>query len=156
MAERANWNRSTGLGREKIFEVRRHHNDITFLDEFLTPEFCAEQKLFTFAHNPRANEWQIASRDFHEVKKKMLTQLTNMGQPIIEVEDANFNNRSELLLTHRHDGVELDDGYARATLQNVNTIWKRPVHIATTKNDRPTLLSFDGTEHSESGFDVTS
>ena len=31
-----NWNRHLGLGREKIFETRRVHNDITFIDAFLT------------------------------------------------------------------------------------------------------------------------
>lgn len=154
MRERANWNRNTGLGREKIFEIRKHHNDITFLDEFLTPEFCAEQKLFTFEHNPRANEWQIASRGFQDVKQKLLTQLTNMGQPVIELEDANYENRSELLLMHRHDGVDLDESYAQATLRNLNTLWKRPVHLASRKGDRGILLTFDGKQHSESGFDI--
>ncbi|MEE2788668.1 MAG: SpoVR family protein [Myxococcota bacterium] len=154
MAARANWNEHTGLGREKIFEVRKHHNDITFLDEFLTPEFCADQKLFTFAHNPRANEWQIASRNFDEVKQKLLVQLTNSGQPVIEVEDANFNNRSELMLRHAHDGMDLDDNYSKATLANLFSLWKRPVHIATIKHERSTLLTFDGKEHSEAGFDA--
>ena len=68
----------------KILDVRRHHNDLTFLDEFLTPEFCAQQRLFTFENNPRARQWQIASTEFKEVKTKMLAQLTNMGQPIIK------------------------------------------------------------------------
>ena len=35
---------------KKIFEVRRVHNDITFIDTFLTPEFCREHKLFSFAY----------------------------------------------------------------------------------------------------------
>ena len=34
------WDKELGLGRQKIFEVRRVHNDITFIDTFLTPEFC--------------------------------------------------------------------------------------------------------------------
>ena len=154
MAERAHWDLGTGLGQEKVFEVRRHHNDVTFLDEFLTPEFCAEQKLFTFEHNPKASEWQIASRDFDEVKQKLLFQLTNMGQPIIEVEDANFENRAELLLRHHHDGVDLQDDYARATLGNLHLIWKRPVHIATCKAEKGTLLTFDGDKHSERQFEI--
>ena len=151
--ERAHWNRPTGKGREKIFEVRRHHNDVTFLDEFLTPEFCARQKLFTFEHKPRANEWQIASREFKDVKQKLLFQLTNMGQPLIEVEDANFENRSELLLTHRFEGVDLDERYAHATLRNLYLMWKRPVHIATRKGERHVLLGFDGKQASEKTFD---
>jgi stage V sporulation protein R len=154
MAERANWDKQTGLGREKIFEVRRHHNDVTFLDEFLTPEFCAEQKLFTFAHNPKANEWQIASRQFEEIKSKLLFQLTNFGHPVIEVEDANFENRSELMLRHVHEGQDLDRQYGRATLENLHALWKRPVHVASKKGDKGVLLSFDGEQHDERGFDV--
>jgi stage V sporulation protein R len=146
MAERANWDRPTGRGREKIFEVRKHHNDITFLDEFLTPEFCAEMKLFTFEHNPKAKQWQIASREFEEIKKKLLFQLTNMGQPLIEVEDADYEGRGELLLAHRHEGMDLDDRYSRATLTNLFALWKRPVHLASKKGDRFLLLSYDGKE----------
>ncbi|MBU0550686.1 SpoVR family protein [Myxococcota bacterium] len=144
MAARAAWDTKAMKGREKIFEVRRSHNDITFLDEFLTPEFCAEQKLFTFAHHPRANEWQIASREFAEIKKKLLAQLTNMGQPIIEVEDGDYEQRSELLLVHRHAGVDLQDDYAYATLKNLFSLWKRPVHLATKKKSKDLLISFDG------------
>ena len=152
MAERANWDLQTGKGMEKVFEVRRHHNDLTFLDEFLTPEFCAEQKLFTFEHNPKANEWQIASRQFDEIKQKLLFQLTNMGQPIIEVEDANFENRAELLLSHRHEGVDLDAPYAHATLRNLFRLWKRPCHIATHKGEKRVLISFDGQKIAERNF----
>lgn len=154
MQAKANWSVDTGLGREKIFEVRKHHNDITFLDEFLTPEFCARQKLFTFSHNPRANDWQVASRDFDAVKQKLLFQLTNRGQPVIEVEDANFQNRSELLLRHRYDGVDLDERYGKATLKNLFNLWKRPVHIVTKRSDKDILMSFNGKDHSEGGFDV--
>ena len=31
-------------GRRKIYEVRALYNDVTFLDEFLTPEFVDDQK----------------------------------------------------------------------------------------------------------------
>ena len=48
---RRDWNTDAGLGREKIFEVRRIHNDLTFIDEFLTLDFCREHKLFSFGYN---------------------------------------------------------------------------------------------------------
>ena len=141
MVERENWDRETNLGLEKIFEVRQIHNDVTFLDAYLTPEFCAEQKLFTFEHEPKRNEWQIASREFKAVKQKLLFQLTNGGQPIIDVEDGNFENRAELLLRHRHDGVDLDENYTRATLRSLFQIWKRPVHIATQRGETGVLFT---------------
>ena len=52
------WNKEIGLGRQKVFEVRRVHNDITFIDTFLTPEFCIRHKLFTFAWQERC--WPAA------------------------------------------------------------------------------------------------
>ena len=45
---RSSWDKKLGAGREKIFEVRKHYNDITFIDTFLTAEFALEQKLFVY------------------------------------------------------------------------------------------------------------
>ena len=36
------------------------------------------------------------SREFKKVKDQMLRMLTNRGQPVILVEDGNFENKSEL------------------------------------------------------------
>ena len=40
MVRKKHWDKNLGLGRQKIFDVRRSHNDITFIDEFFTEEFC--------------------------------------------------------------------------------------------------------------------
>ncbi|MBS0261567.1 MAG: SpoVR family protein, partial [Planctomycetes bacterium] len=53
--ERAQWDQQLGLGRQKIFEVRRVHNDVTFIDTFLTPEFCVRQNLFAYRFNESSN-----------------------------------------------------------------------------------------------------
>ena len=111
-----NWDLRLGLGREKIFEVRALYNDVTFIDEFLTPEFAIEHKLFTFGWSSRNDRFEIESREFKEVKEKLLFQLTNFGNPFIYVEDANYENRGELLLRHEHRGVDLRPDYARETL----------------------------------------
>ena len=47
------WDRNLGLGREKIYEVRRPHCDATFLDEYLTQDFCERQGLFVSKKNAR-------------------------------------------------------------------------------------------------------
>ena len=49
-------------------------------------------------------------------------------------------------------GMEVDVT-AQATLANVQHLWSRPVHVATVREDETVLLSFDGTEHSESEFE---
>ncbi|GAG83216.1 unnamed protein product, partial [marine sediment metagenome] len=87
-AKRRNWNTDAGLGREKIFEVRRIHNDLTFIDEFLTLEFVREHKLFRFGYNPSSEAYEIESREFPRVKKQLLESLTNRGRPLIAVVDG--------------------------------------------------------------------
>ncbi len=141
------WDKKLGLGRKKIFEVRRVHNDITFIDNFLTPEFCVRHKLFTFAWQEQAGQYYIASRDFAEIKRQLLFSLTNRGKPWIYVVDGNYRNRGELLLRHEHAGVDLKIKEAQDTLANLQFIWGRPVHLQTVVDDKPTLWSYDGSEH---------
>jgi stage V sporulation protein R len=141
------WDRGLGLGRKKIFEVRKVHNDITFIDTFLTPEFCVRHNLFTFAYQEQYGQYFIESRDFQKIKERLLGSLTNFGKPWIFVVDGNYRNRGELLLRHRHLGADLSVREAKDTLTNLNFIWGRPVHLRTVLDDKPTLLSFDGSEH---------
>jgi stage V sporulation protein R len=143
-----NWDLRLGLGREKVFEVRALYNDVTFIDEFLTPEFAIEHKLFTFDWSNRNDRFEIATREFRAVKEKLLAQLTNFGNPFIFVEDGNFENRGELLLTHDHRGVDLRADYAKETLTSLVRVWRRPVCISTQTDGKKVLLRFDGKDHS--------
>lgn len=146
MKEKAAWDLRTNKGREKIFELRKSHNDISFIDEFLTPEFCERQQLFTHKFNPRTGRHEIDTRDFNAIKQKLLMQLTNFGQPVIQVEDGNYKNRRELLLRHNHQGVDLDVNYAHETLKNLYGIWRRPVNLATAYEEKEVVFHFDGKE----------
>lgn len=148
-AAKQSWDTGAMKGREKIFEVRRHYNDVTFIDEFLTPEFVRRHGLFTFEYDRRSGQYVISDRDFHAVKEKLLFMLTNFGQPTVEVVDANFLNRGELLLAHRFEGVPLKLDQARETLENLQHLWKRPVNLETFVDDEPVVLGFDGVEHTQ-------
>jgi len=145
--QRRKWDRQLGLGKQKIFEVRRVHNDITFIDTFLTPEFCQEHKMFAYAFQDQAGQYVIESREFDKIKQRLLFSLTNYGKPWIYVVDGNYRNRGELLLKHEYNGVELRLDHAAETLANVQYVWSRPVHLQTLVDDKPTMLSFDGTDH---------
>ncbi|RMF19684.1 MAG: SpoVR family protein, partial [Deltaproteobacteria bacterium] len=149
MAERAHWNRHTGLGRDKIFEVRKIHCDLTFLDEFLTEDFCRRHRLFVFAKQPRRDAWVITSREFDRIKQALLFQLTNAGTPIVEIVDANHKNRGELLLVHRHDGVDLKLDWAQEVLRALARLWGRPVHLETIVRGQPKRLGHDGRRPTE-------
>jgi stage V sporulation protein R len=145
------WNTDVGLGKEKVFEVWQHFNDVSFIDEFLTPEFVAEHMFFGYDWNDDIEAYEIATRNFRAIKEKLLFGLTNHGRPFIYVVDGNYQNRGELLLRHRHEGMDLKIDEAQDTLRNLFTIWRRPVHVETIRDEGSIVLSFDGTEHSKKG-----
>jgi stage V sporulation protein R len=146
------WDMRLGLGRKKIFQVRALYNDVTFIDEFLTPEFVRDQKLYTFGYSGRNDRLEIESRSFKEVKEKLLFSLTNFGDPYIRVLDSNYGNRGELLLDHQHAGMDLRADYARETLVAIVRCWKRPALVATKMDGKHVLLRYDGKEHSVSPY----
>lgn len=153
MREKNSWDRKLGKGRDKIFEVRKIYNDVTFIDEFFTEEFCLKHKLFSFEYNPKTTQYEIYSRAFETIKNKLLFSLTNRGQPFILVKDANYENRGELLLWHHHAGIDLKLDWAYATMENIFKIWKRPINLHTIYEDKGKIFFFDGKEHSTKNTD---
>lgn len=148
-----NWNKDLGLGRDKIFQVRSIYNDVTFIDEFFTEDFCREQLFFTYGWNQRSAHWELQSRQYEQIKGQLLSMLTNFGNPRIEVEEGNYENRGELLLAHYHEGTDLRVDWARDTLLNLYRVWRRPVNLKTILNESGKILRFDGSEHSELSYD---
>ncbi|QOJ00193.1 MAG: SpoVR family protein [Phycisphaeraceae bacterium] len=128
-------------GREKIFEVRRVYNDVSFIDEFLTEEFCDRHRMFEQKRDASTGEARVVSRDFRKVKGTLLHYLTNMGQPFVYVVDANYLNRGELYLAHQWTGLEVEAGKAAEVLGHLRVLWGRPVHLQVRVNDETVLLS---------------
>ncbi|MCC7061317.1 MAG: SpoVR family protein [Planctomycetes bacterium] len=141
---RRKWHRPTNEGRAKVFEVRRIYNDVTFIDEFVTPEFAEDQKMFVYGQDPQTGQLMIVDRDYRKVKEQLLAALTNFGNPIIKVVDGNYRNRGELYLVHEWVGGDLQLEQAQMTLQGLYQLWQRPVHIETIEGGKGRLLSFDG------------
>jgi len=146
LEERKHWDKKLGLGRQKIFEVRRIYNDVTFLDAFLTEDFCRRTKLFIYDYDQRTGQYVISSRKFEDIKQRVLFMLTNFGNPRIVITDGNYHNRGELYLSHEHEGVDLKVDYAIDALRNMVTIWRRPCNLETVVDGRRMLMTHDGKE----------
>lgn len=144
LAARQSWNTHAGLGRQKIFEIRRHYNDVTFLDAFLTPEFAKQHQLFLYGYNKKAGRREITSRDFTQMKAALLQQLTNFGDPIIRIINGNHDNRGELFLLHTYEGINLRQDYVHDTLMHLAAIWHRPVLLQSQVDQQPILWRCDG------------
>ena len=118
-------------GWDRMREIRESHNDVTFLDEFLTQEFVDENEYFTYEYTQSTGDYRVTSTDYRDVKKKLMLQFTNFGKPTVVVEDGNYNNRNELLLSHLYNGVMIDMKQAKDTLKRVFELWGRPVNLKT-------------------------
>ena len=129
-----------------LFRLRSVHNDVSFIDAVVDEGFARRSNLFLYHRNPRTGRMEIADRDWKPIKAQLLASMTGGGVPQIELSDADFEGRGELLLRHHFDGRELQLDQAGETLRQVAMLWKRPCHLATQAEGSPLRLSTDGKE----------
>jgi len=120
-----------GAGWRRMRELRESHNDVTFIDAFLSEEFVNENDYFTYEFSQATGDFRAASDDHGDVKKKLLLQFTNFGKPTVAVYDGNFDNRNELLLGHQYNGIALDVEQAKRVLERAYDLWGRPINLMT-------------------------
>ena len=152
--ERRNWYKPTNQGKARIFDVRRTHNDVTFLDAFLTEEFIRRNGVFTWEIDKKSGEYIVDSREFRDVKRKLLFMVSNHGQPRVYVTDGNHANRGELELSHEHEGVDVQLEWAGHVLANLARAWGRPVHLRTRVDGKDAVLHHDGERLTSDGVRV--
>lgn len=140
-------------GLKKIFEVRKLHNDLSFIDNFMTEDFFYRQPIFYSEYNAVDARFEVNSQSYSVVKNKLLQSLTNAGSPKIWVESANYQHERGLLLHHTHDGIDLKINEARETLANLFHIWQAKVALETVVDESRIILEFDGSEHHERALD---
>lgn len=145
-------------GWERLREVRESHNDVMFLDEYVTEEFIKNRRYFTYEYDIEEEEYKIASRDEEDVKQKLLLEFTNFGKPTIYAKEHNYNNSGELLLVHEYNGVMMDVSKAKRLLERLFKLWGRPVNLKTIvklKSGEQTgaLYRYDGESIEETELD---
>lgn len=118
-------------GWDRMRDIRASHNDVTFIDEFLNQEFVDENYYASYEYSQQSGSYHVSSTDYEDVKKKLLLRFTNFGKPTITVFDGNYQNRGELLLAHKYNGVALDHGQAQRVMERLFHLWGRPVNLAT-------------------------
>jgi stage V sporulation protein R len=134
MHEKENWDKDVGLGKEKVFEVRKIYDDFTALAEFFTEDFCNKYEFFEWEKTP-AGETILASRDHKKIKKKLLKRYVNGGRPDIRLVDSNHRGKGWFFLEHQWDGRILHEPYAKAVLSAIYHLWRNKVLLSTKNQD---------------------
>ena len=129
-------------GREKLFEVRRTEDDLSFLRNYLTPELVQRLNLFAYGSNcnhppgkqcPQCQTVVITARERDAVVEALLAPRYNYGVPRIVIQEV-VNNT--LCLEHLDRATTfLDRQYANNTLMYMAELWKHPVNILTHDED---------------------
>ena len=134
LEEKQNWDRKLGLGREKVFEVRKLYNDVNLIMEFFTPEFCEKYEFFEWKRYPNG-EYKIESKDPDRIKSKLVSRYMNGGLPDIRLVDPNHKGKGIMFLQHKWTGRPLHDAYVGPVLESLRKLWKNDVYMATRNKD---------------------
>ncbi len=108
------------------------HNDVTFLDGFLTKEFVVDNEYFTYEFTRTTRrlpgvEYGVRGREeeadapVHQLRKADRSPSTT----------ATTTTSGELLLGHHYNGVMLDLEQATRTLERIYELWGHPVNLKT-------------------------
>lgn len=131
--QKESWDKNLNSGRQKVFEVRKLYNDVTFIMEFFTPEFCEKYEFFEWKRYPNG-EYKIESKDSNKIKSKLISRYMNGGLPEIRLVDPNHKNKNIMFLQHNWYGRGLDDSYVGPVLESLRRLWKNDVYLATKNN----------------------
>jgi stage V sporulation protein R len=147
-------------GRQKLFEVRRQENDISFLANYLTQELVDDLELFAYGYAcehrfqgqkicQQYGDMAIKSRKLEDVVYSLVAPCYNYGVPRIVV--AKVPEDGNLWLEHEWDDLgPLDLKYAEKTLEYLHELWKKPIHLKTfNSREEATALTY-----SASGMEV--
>jgi len=130
--EKEKWDKNLGLGKEKVFEIWKYYDDVNFINEFFTPEFCQKNEFFEWEKHPNG-EYVISSKDSVKIKRKLMQKHLNRGLPEIKLIDPNHKNKGYYLLEHTWDGRVIYKPYIGEVLSAIFILTGKPV-ILTTKN----------------------
>ena len=139
MKKREDWDTKVGLGKEKVFEVRKYYDDVTAIQTFFTEEFCEKNEFFEWVQKPNG-DMVIANRDYKKIRKNLIAKHLNGGLPDIELVDPNHKGKRHFLLQHVWDGRPLYEPYIREILSSIYKLWKERVILATKNRDGEELV----------------
>ena len=142
--DRRCWDHKTGLGREKIFQVRRTHSDLTF------PGRVPDARLL-YRAQPVLVRVQRQAQALGGPVAGVLRGQGGAAHAAHELQPADhprggrqLQATGELLLVHRHEGLDLDPDWGGETLAALARLWTRPANVLTERGARKVRLRHDG------------
>jgi len=131
-------------GRDLIFETREVDRDVSFIRRWLAEPLMRDLDLFRY--EPKGEDLVVSdvsdAEGWRPVRETLVKNVGMGSIPAIRIIDADHNHTRTLLLTHAHDGRDLQLEYAEKTLAYIHRLWTREVVLETVVNGKRTLLTF--------------
>ncbi|MCL6521183.1 MAG: SpoVR family protein [Firmicutes bacterium] len=138
-------------GPERLWQLRREEDDVSLIQNFLTPELADEMELFTygprsrFAPSGREPELEVKSRDIDQVREFLCRPRYNYGVPLVAVSEVRHGQLYLEQLDRHVSGLDLE--YAKKTLEYIGELWRGPVRLVTADSEgRELELVWEGQE----------
>ncbi len=131
---------------DDIFQLRRIHNDVSFIDHVVDEEFAENNQLFVYRRNGRTGKNVVVDRDWVAIKEQLLRELSWGGTPRIQLAEADADGEGGLLLVHQHEGRDLKLDEAGEQLKTLAKVWGGAVHLLTLEEGTGRRISTDGGE----------
>ena len=135
------------LGRSELFRIRESARDQNFLRTYLTRELVEELQLFEYQQG--RNHVEVSNigdkQGWEAVRDTLAAQVGLNSLPTLYVQET--EDQDVLTLVHDHQGLDLEIGYAKKTLNHLYTLWKHPVRVKTVVQGEPAYLLFNGNIH---------
>jgi stage V sporulation protein R len=130
------------FGREKLFEVREHDMDTSFIRNYMTKQLVDDLDLYVF--EKQGQEWKITDNAWENVREQLIRSRVNGGFPFLIAIDGDYADSGELYIQHQYEDTELDLKYVERTLPFVHHMWGKTVHIETQLESKQVIFSYDG------------
>jgi len=124
-------------GFEECLEVRRNHNDETFIKAYLDEKMCKDLNLFSYSFDNKEgyNKIQnVSSEDtWRTVRDDLIKNIGLNSVPVILVK--HLMKDGTLVLEHEHDGRDLELSEANRVFEHINDLWHGGVRFTTVIED---------------------
>jgi stage V sporulation protein R len=129
--EKKHWDKNLGLGRQKIFEVRKRYSDRFFIEHFLNKEIVDDLELYVYEQN-KDGDFEPVETDPETIKKILVAMHTNFGIPYMVVDnDPLIREKGVLVLRHIFDELQLDEEYRQKTMEHIFYLWSKTILLKT-------------------------
>jgi len=125
------------LGFDACLVAREAHCDETFIKKYLDKELCRELNLFSFAFGRKEGYHRITDvsgeESWRTVRDDLIKNIGLNSAPVVCVEE--MLQDGTLVLSHEHDGRDLELSEANRVFGHINELWSGGVRFSTIIED---------------------